>query len=258
MLDVAIQLFAERGIAATTVAQIAAAGVTSAMVHYYFTNREQLLDAIVEERLAQVIAFVWRPTEPQIENDPFALVAELVDRFFDVTHRSVAAVDLAARDRPRRRVAARADGPAHSARTCRALRRTHPRRAAGRYAEPRARTGVPVPFDHRAGDAAARDRKAVAKRARGLPPIERDVLHRHVRALLGSACSRRLSRRVHAPLAAAEAVMNAPARGRSRWPPPSPPSRCSPVANAGRTTARPTRAASKANSCTCRRRNRAR
>ena len=68
MLDVAIQLFAERGIAATTVAQIAAAaGVTSAMVHYYFTNREQLLDAIVEERLAQVIAFVWRPTEPQIE-----------------------------------------------------------------------------------------------------------------------------------------------------------------------------------------------
>ncbi|WP_256258520.1 TetR/AcrR family transcriptional regulator, partial [Burkholderia ubonensis] len=88
MLDVATSLFAERGIAATTVAQIAAAaGVTSAMVHYYFTNREQLLDAIVEERLAQVIAFVWRPTEPQAENDPFALVAELVDRFFDVTAR---------------------------------------------------------------------------------------------------------------------------------------------------------------------------
>ncbi|WP_179404453.1 TetR/AcrR family transcriptional regulator [Burkholderia guangdongensis] len=88
MLDIATGLFAERGIAATTVAQIAdAAGVTSAMVHYYFTNREQLLDAIVEERLMQVIAFVWRPADARADDDPFALVDELVARFFDVTER---------------------------------------------------------------------------------------------------------------------------------------------------------------------------
>ena len=100
------------------------------------------------------------------------------------------------------------------ARTCRALRRTHPRRAAGRYAEPRARTGVPVPFDHRAGDAAARDRKAVAKRARrpaadrarrAAPARPRAARVGHAAAGCRVACT--------GPLAlAAEAVMNAPAR----------------------------------------------
>ena len=88
MLDIATRLFAERGIAATTVAQIAdEAGVTSAMVHYYFTNRAHLLDAIVEERLVPVIEYVWGPTDASIEHDPFALVDELVSRFFDVTGR---------------------------------------------------------------------------------------------------------------------------------------------------------------------------
>jgi AcrR family transcriptional regulator len=90
MLDLATQLFAERGIAATTVAQIAAAaGVTSAMVHYYFINREQLLDAIVEERLARAVAFVWgvSPRTPANESDPFVLVHELVERLFEVTER---------------------------------------------------------------------------------------------------------------------------------------------------------------------------
>lgn len=88
MLDTATRLFAERGIAATTVAQIAGeAGVTSAMVHYYFTNREQLLDAIVEERLARAVEFVWRPVEHEAGSDPFAFANELVERLFDVTAR---------------------------------------------------------------------------------------------------------------------------------------------------------------------------
>jgi AcrR family transcriptional regulator len=48
LLDVAIGLFAERGIANTTVAQIATAGqVTSAMVHYWFDTREKLRDAVI-------------------------------------------------------------------------------------------------------------------------------------------------------------------------------------------------------------------
>ena len=59
LLDCATRLFAEQGIAATTMAQIAeAGGVTSAMVHYYFRNRETLLDVIVEERIMQAIGFV--------------------------------------------------------------------------------------------------------------------------------------------------------------------------------------------------------
>lgn len=64
LLASATQLFGEQGIAATTMAQIAeAAGVTSAMVHYYFTNREKLLDAVVEERIARSIAFVWESVD---------------------------------------------------------------------------------------------------------------------------------------------------------------------------------------------------
>ncbi|AJY39732.1 TetR/AcrR family transcriptional regulator [Burkholderia humptydooensis] len=88
LLDTATRLFSERGIAATTIAQIAAAaGVTSALVHYYFTNREILLDAIVEERLAPSIGFVWDAVTGDSNADPFVMTSELVSRLFDVTHR---------------------------------------------------------------------------------------------------------------------------------------------------------------------------
>ncbi len=80
LLDAATTLFAERGIAATTVAQIAAhVGVTSAMVHYYFKTRDQLLDAIVEERIMRFTAIVWDSFTGS-ETDPIALVKGLVDR----------------------------------------------------------------------------------------------------------------------------------------------------------------------------------
>ncbi|MFX1674587.1 TetR/AcrR family transcriptional regulator [Paraburkholderia sp. A2WS-5] len=86
LLACATQLFAEQGIAATTMAQIAAAaGVTSAMVHYYFTNREKLLDAVVEERIARSIAYVWGSADSEAAADPHALVQELVARLFEVT-----------------------------------------------------------------------------------------------------------------------------------------------------------------------------
>jgi AcrR family transcriptional regulator len=88
LLDTATRLFSERGIAATTVAQIAAAaGVTSALVHYYFTNRETLLDAIVEERLAPSVGYVWSAAASESSDDPFVMAGELVTRLFDVTGR---------------------------------------------------------------------------------------------------------------------------------------------------------------------------
>ncbi|CAB3764305.1 TetR/AcrR family transcriptional regulator [Paraburkholderia humisilvae] len=88
LLDNATRLFSERGIAATTVAQIAAgAGVTSALVHYYFTNRETLLDAIVDERLAPSVGFVWSAAGDESNDDPFVMVGEFVARLFDVTGR---------------------------------------------------------------------------------------------------------------------------------------------------------------------------
>jgi AcrR family transcriptional regulator len=78
LLDAATTLFAEHGIAATTIAQIAAhVGVTSAMVHYYFKTRDQLLDAIVEERIMRFTAIVWDPFTGS-DVDPIFLVKGLV------------------------------------------------------------------------------------------------------------------------------------------------------------------------------------
>ncbi len=62
LLDVATALFAAKGVAATTIAHIAQqAGVTPAMVHYYFKNRDQLIEQVIIERVLPVIAFVWAP-----------------------------------------------------------------------------------------------------------------------------------------------------------------------------------------------------
>jgi AcrR family transcriptional regulator len=62
LLDAALALFAEHGVAGTTIAEIAArAGVTPAMVHYYFSNRDRLLDAVAEERLKRIVTAVWSP-----------------------------------------------------------------------------------------------------------------------------------------------------------------------------------------------------
>ncbi|MGF6292175.1 AcrR family transcriptional regulator [Paraburkholderia youngii] len=85
LLDVAVALFAERGIANTTVAQIAAAsGVTSAMVHYWFQTREKLLDALFEEKLVAAFGAIWDPVDAE-RDDPLALTQGIVKRMFDVT-----------------------------------------------------------------------------------------------------------------------------------------------------------------------------
>jgi AcrR family transcriptional regulator len=88
LLDAAIALFAERGIANTTVARIAEAGhVTSAMVHYWFDTRERLLDAVVEERLAPLFRAIWDPVDVE-RGEPLELVRGIVSRMFDVTSRT--------------------------------------------------------------------------------------------------------------------------------------------------------------------------
>ncbi|MGA3282132.1 MAG: TetR/AcrR family transcriptional regulator [Smithella sp.] len=84
LLDAATALFAERGIATTTVAQIAArVGVTSAMIHYYFKTRDHLLDAIIEERIIRSNVFVWHSIT-ESEDDPLTLVRSLVSRIIQV------------------------------------------------------------------------------------------------------------------------------------------------------------------------------
>ncbi|HEX3398269.1 MAG TPA: TetR/AcrR family transcriptional regulator [Steroidobacteraceae bacterium] len=80
LLDAAVARFAQEGIAATSTAKIARdAGVTSAMVHYYFTNRDSLLDAVAEERLLRNVNAVWAPVTDAEGNAP-ELVRGLVQR----------------------------------------------------------------------------------------------------------------------------------------------------------------------------------
>ncbi len=65
LLNAATELFAEHGVAATSFSTIARrAGLTPAMVHYHFDDREQLIDAVVDERLVPVITYVWDPVQP--------------------------------------------------------------------------------------------------------------------------------------------------------------------------------------------------
>jgi len=59
LLDAAIACFVRRGIAATSLRAIASeAGVTPALLHYYFGDKAQLVDALVEERMLPAFAMV--------------------------------------------------------------------------------------------------------------------------------------------------------------------------------------------------------
>ena len=86
LLDAAVRLFAEQGVAGTTVAEIAAAaGVTSAMVHYYFKTKDQLLDAVVAEKLVgEFIAFV-ADAIARDASDPLAQAERLVWRIVEAS-----------------------------------------------------------------------------------------------------------------------------------------------------------------------------
>lgn len=68
LLNSATELFAIHGVAATTFAMIAKrAGFTPAMVHYYFKDRDQLCDAVVDERLSRIVSHVWDGVEPDAD-----------------------------------------------------------------------------------------------------------------------------------------------------------------------------------------------
>lgn len=60
ILEAALGLFAERGIAGVPDSAIAqSAGVTPAMVRYYFANREALLDALFDEHIRPFVHDIW-------------------------------------------------------------------------------------------------------------------------------------------------------------------------------------------------------
>lgn len=88
LLDAAVACFASDGVAATSLRSIAQrAGVTPALVNYYFGSKELLLDAFIAERIAPVVQEL-RDGLLAAGEEPRALLAafvrgihELVERF---------------------------------------------------------------------------------------------------------------------------------------------------------------------------------
>ena len=70
LMDIALMLFARQGIAHTSLNAIAKeAGVTPAMLHYYFSSREALVDQLLEERFMPLRSeigqiFIEHPEDP--------------------------------------------------------------------------------------------------------------------------------------------------------------------------------------------------
>lgn len=87
LLNAATALFAEQGVAATSFSTIARrAGLTPAMVHYHFDDRDQLIDAVVDERFVPFIHAVWSPVGPGLK--PSELINGLVQRLLEQIERA--------------------------------------------------------------------------------------------------------------------------------------------------------------------------
>lgn len=84
LLDAALACYARKGIAATSLRDIAvAANVTPALLHYYFGDRAQLQDAVVAERVLPVLA-PMRERLLRESNDVADLVAGFVNAVAEV------------------------------------------------------------------------------------------------------------------------------------------------------------------------------
>lgn len=84
LLDAAIACFVRQGIHATSLRAISAeAGVTPALLHYYFGDKQQLQHAVVAERVLPAMAML-RARLDLADDDPAALVAAFVRGIGDV------------------------------------------------------------------------------------------------------------------------------------------------------------------------------
>jgi TetR/AcrR family transcriptional regulator len=78
LLDTAVASFARQGIVGSSLRDIAtAAAATPAMLHYYFGNRDALVEAVIEERLMPVMQGLRDPLL-MMGDDPRALIRGFV------------------------------------------------------------------------------------------------------------------------------------------------------------------------------------
>lgn len=83
LIDTALEIFAKKGFAKTSVRELAAeAGVAQGLMYHYFKSKDQLLEAVVERHsfLPQLKALLTR-----LHNDPAAKVLKVTGQeFFDL------------------------------------------------------------------------------------------------------------------------------------------------------------------------------
>jgi AcrR family transcriptional regulator len=80
LIDAALACYVRQGISSTSIRDIAtAAGVTPALVHYYFGDARKLLDQVVEERLMKVFELVRAPVLSANVDDIGALITGFVN-----------------------------------------------------------------------------------------------------------------------------------------------------------------------------------
>ncbi|WP_233840791.1 TetR/AcrR family transcriptional regulator [Dyella sp. 2HG41-7] len=80
LLGAAMKLFARQGIAETTLSAIAReAGVTPAMVHYYFKSRDQLLDVLIDERIQPQRLAIGEAFKVDVD-DPVKVITNLAEQ----------------------------------------------------------------------------------------------------------------------------------------------------------------------------------
>ena len=80
LLDGALACYVHQGIRGTSIRNIAAeAGVTTALVHYYFGDAETLLQQVVQERLMPVFQTVRGSLQGMDQEDPALLITGFVN-----------------------------------------------------------------------------------------------------------------------------------------------------------------------------------
>lgn len=83
LMDAALVLFSQQGITTTTLRMIAEqVSLTPAMAHYHFKSREQLIDALAEERLLPICIRIDEALGAE-DDPPMAVISSLIQRLVE-------------------------------------------------------------------------------------------------------------------------------------------------------------------------------
>lgn len=87
LIDAALACYVRQGIGATSIRDVAAeAGVTPALVHYYFGDARQLLEQVIAHRLMPVFHMVRDAVLSAGGSGPGAMIRGFVDAVFAAVH----------------------------------------------------------------------------------------------------------------------------------------------------------------------------